>query len=245
MGHIKFDKGNGTKKGLNGFYLALAICLVAIGGVAVATFVSSIPKVHTEISGSSSQSTVATTNPTRPVGEVVTNIPDDRTNEDETTAVSSNTKTTAIEADLFILPLTNEVIREFSNNKPVYSPSMNDWRVHNGVDFKGSESQSIKALADGTIVSIGEDPLWGNVVVIDHGYGIKSQYYGIKVTKFKAKDTVKVGDVIGTLSDVPCESLDGPHLHLEILVNNEYVNPIDAIGRDVNYTNRSTEAKTN
>ncbi|NLN82142.1 MAG: M23 family metallopeptidase [Clostridiales bacterium] len=243
MGHINFDKGNKKKSAFNGFYLALAICLVAVGGVAVTTFISAMRGVETDKKGKSENPAVATTNPTKPVGQVVTNIPDDRTSTPKSTATSVSTSTTAARADLFILPLTNQVIRAYSNSKPVFSPTMNDWRVHNGVDFAGSTNQTVKALADGTIASISKDTIWGDVVLIDHGYGIQSRYCGVN-TSLKKGAKVKVGDEIGKITVIPCETSDPPHLHLEIMVNNEYVNPIEAIGREVKYSAQTTSSGT-
>ncbi|MDD2362998.1 MAG: M23 family metallopeptidase [Oscillospiraceae bacterium] len=236
MGHIKFDKGSKGKRNFNGFYLALAVCLVAVGGVAIATFYKSTtgikPKPTDIINRITTEKRI---NPTQPVGKVVTDVPKDNTT--PTTIKAPDSTTIAKAADLFILPLSNEIICEYSNNKPVYSKTMNDWRVHNGVDFKGTKGQSVKALADGEIVSINKkDVLWGAIVVINHGYGIESRYCGVTVSSLKEGDTVKVGDAIGSLSDIPCESAEGPHLHIEILTNDEYVNPVEAIGREVKYS---------
>lgn len=236
MSHINFDKGSGKKKGLIGFYIALAVCIVAVGGVAVATFTT--PKVPKDDVESGGQPYATTVTEAQPVEQNVTNVPDDRTT--AATKAESDTRTTAV-SDLFILPLSNQVIREFSSTQPVYSPTMNDWRVHNGVDFKGEQNQTVKALADGTILSVDTDTYWGNVITIDHGFGIKSKYCGVTAS-VKAKDTVKVGDKIGTLSDIPCEANDGYHLHLEITVNDEFVNPVEAIGRDVETINTTTAA---
>jgi len=242
MGHINFDKGNKNKRGKNGFYLALAICLVAVVGVAVATFYSTMSNIDTDIDNGNTVSTTKATSPTEEVGKNVTNIPYDRATPAPTTTTSATTPTTTKKAaaDLFVLPLTNEILRGFSNNKPVFSPTMNDWRVHNGVDFKGQANQQVKAIADGTVIAIYKDDLWGDVIEIDHGYGIVSRYCGVKAGSIKKNSSVNVGDVIGTLSSVPCESSDGPHLHLEIKVNNEYVNPIEAIGREVKYATTTT-----
>lgn len=242
MGHINFDKGNKNKRGKNGFYLALAICLVAVVGVAVATFYSSMRNIDTDIDKGNTVTTTKATSPTEEVGKNVSNIPYDRTTTSHTTTSVATTPTTTKKAaaDLFILPLTNEVLRGFSNNKPVFSPTMGDWRVHNGVDFRGQANQSVKAVADGTVIAIYKDSLWGDVIEIDHGYGIVSRYCGVKAGSIKKNSSVNVGDVIGTLSSVPCESNDGPHLHLEIKVNNEYVNPIEAIGREVKYAATTT-----
>lgn len=231
MSHINFDKGSNKKKGLMGFYIALAVCLVAVGGVAVATFTSSGLKKEGAGSDNQSYSIINTT--VQPVEQNVTNIPYDQATTSETKSEVTKTTKSSAAADLFILPLSNEVMHEYSNTQPVYSPTMNDWRVHNGTDFKGETNQPVKALADGTIVSIESDDMWGNTVTIDHGYGIQSHYCGVTVSSLKVKDTVKVGDTIGVLSDIPCEISDGAHLHLEITVNNEFVNPVEAIGRDV------------
>lgn len=239
MGHINFDKKSGRKAGWKGFYLALALCLVAVGGVAVVTFMNT-PGLSTKGNKSSGSPTASTTAPSRPVGQVVTNVPDDR----RTTTTTPTTTTTAAPtvdtgaatgapADLFVLPLTNEVTKGYSDGKPAYSETMNDWRVHNGVDFKGETGQTVKALADGTILKVEEDALWGKVVTIDHGFGIHSRYCGLDVGGRKAGQKVKVGEAIGMLTDIPCERDEGSHLHLEILVNDDYVNPVEAIGRDV------------
>ncbi len=234
MGHIKFDKGTSKKRGLLGFYLALAVCLVAIGGVAVTTFLNS----DNPPQGDTNTSTTSTAAPASRVENIITNIPDTRTVTTQTTSSQTTAKsvqaTTAKSGDLFVLPLTNEVLRSFSNNQPLYNATMRDWRVHNGVDFKGTAGQKVKAIADGTISSIETDTMWGNVVVIDHGSNTVSRYCGTTaLSSLKKGDTVKVGDAIGTLSDVPCETDDGPHLHLEIAVNSNYVDPVKAIGRDV------------
>lgn len=231
MSHINFDKGSGKKKGIIGFYIALAVCLVAVGGVAIVSFTT--PKVPKDHIDSENQPYSTTVTEAQPVEQNVTNIPDDRTT--VTSSAENKTKVTAA-ADLFILPLSNQVLQEYSNTQPVYSPTMNDWRVHNGVDFKGEQNQTVKALADGTIVSVEPNTLWGNIIKIDHGFGIQSTYCGV-TTALKAKDTVKVGDKIGTLSEIPCEASDGYHLHLEITVNDENVNPVEAIGRDVQTIN--------
>ncbi|HIZ19556.1 MAG TPA: M23 family metallopeptidase [Firmicutes bacterium] len=248
MGHLNFDKQSGRKRGWKGFYLALAVCLVAVGGVAVVTFMNT-PELAQE--GSSAPSTTA---PTQAVEQIVTNIPDDRTTTTSrrtttsaaatTAATTTAAPTTQEPADLFILPLSNEVIQEYSDGKPVYSATMNDWRVHNGVDFKGAEGQTVKALADGTILSVQEDPLWGQVVTIDHGFGIHSRYCGVQVSALQAGQAVKVGQAIGTLDEIPCELTMGPHLHLEVLVNDEYVNPVEAIGKDVKVVTTTASAAT-
>ena len=245
---INFDEKSKFKRFLSGkgFYVALAVCLVAVCGVAVGTFINSLPQLSSDSSNPASVVSVTPTTKEKPVDKPVTNIPDDRTT--TTQAPTTTGKTTAVNvgptpAELFVLPLSNEVLTEFSDGKQVYSKTMADWRTHNGVDFKGEKGQKIKALADGTILSIENDALWGKVVTIDHGFGIKSRYCGIEPGDIEKGQKVEVSEVIGTLGDIPCELLDGPHLHLEITVNGAYTDPVEAIGRDVKAAS-ATAAKT-
>ena len=252
MGKIHFNKDSRMRKFLTGkgFYLALAVCLVAVGAVAVATFTGSLPKLMTDNSSPSSQNEPERTTPRstkdQQVDKPITNVPDPGPS---TTApvtppttkpsdVETNTKPT----ELFVLPLYNDVMNVFSDGKQVYSQTMNDWRTHNGVDFRGEKGQAVKALADGTIHLVENDPLWGDVVEIDHGYGIRSRYCGVKTT-LKAGDKVTVNQEIGHLTDIPCEMLEDPHLHLEILVDGAYTDPVKALGRDVKYSNPTQAAE--
>lgn len=245
---INFDEKSKFKRFLSGkgFYVALAVCLVAVCGVAVGTFVNSLPQLSSDSSNPASVVSTAPTTGEKPVDKPVTNIPDDRTT--TTQAPTTTTKRTDVNvgpapAELFVLPLSNEVLAEYSDGKQVYSKTMADWRTHNGVDFKGEKGQKIKALADGTILAIETDPLWGKVVTIDHGFGIKSRYCGIEPGDIAKGQKVKVSEIIGTLGDIPCELLDGPHLHLEITVNGAYTDPVEAIGREVKAASATT-AKT-
>jgi murein DD-endopeptidase MepM/ murein hydrolase activator NlpD len=250
MGRIHFDSDSKIKKFFTGkgFYVALAVCLVAVGGVAVATFVSTMPGLHND--GGSGNPPLTTTSASDKAAEnVVTDVPDDRTTPTTrektthapTTTTQADIQTGTSDVELFILPLTNEVSKDFSNDSPVYSETMNDWRIHSGADFKGTAGQEVKALADGTILAVEEDPIWGHVISIDHGFGIQSRYCGVTaVTSLKKGDAVKVNDVIGTLSDIPCESLDGSHLHLEITADGKLINPVDAIGQEVKHSEPAT-----
>ena len=221
-----------------GFYVALAVCLVAVCGLAVTTFIDVLVQDSPEdpISDPS-------TAPTQPAGQVATGVPDDRTTT-TTTETPTTTQPSSVDtvepADLYVLPLTNEVLAEYSE-QPVYSLTMQSWRVHTGTDFKGEIGQAVKAVADGTVQQVYTDVLWGDCLVIDHGYGVQSLYCGV-TTSLAEGDTVKVGEEIGALSTIPGESLLSPHLHLEMRVSDKTVDPVKAIGREVKLvTDQPTE----
>ena len=215
-----------------GFYAALALCLLVIGGVAFAAFSDSIGILKEKDT------------PTEPskeqgVAEPVTGVPDNRTTVTKPTTATPTTtaKTTAVpvaEKPLFVLPGSNEVVKGFSDKTPVYSATMGDWRCHSGADFGGNEGMTVKAVADGTVRAVSEDPAMGEVVILDHGNGVQSRYCGVTAS-VKVGTAVKAADAIGTLSGVPCESADGCHLHLEITVNGNFADPVKTIGKEVKY----------
>lgn len=205
-----------------GFYAALAACLLATGGIAVATFGETlfVSQDKDEVSSSIE----------RPVEQIVTGEPEDRTT---TTTVPKTTTTTAAKAaDLFVLPMGNTLLKPYSDGAPIYSETMKDWRTHDGADFVGEDGQEIRALADGTVTAVSTHPLWGGCVTIDHGLGVVSYYFGVEPSVQQGK-TVTVGSPIGTLSTAPCEAGERDHLHLEMTVDGVRVDPVKTIGREV------------
>lgn len=219
-----------------GFYVALAVCLLAVGGVAVATFGQTLFVSEGGESSPNSQTT--------PVEQIVSDLPDDRKTTTTTTATTSvTTTTTAAAADLYILPFGNAVQKAYSDGKLAYSETMGDWRTHDGTDFAGELGQKVKALADGKVTAVTESPLWGTAVTVDHGMEVISRYYGVK-SAVKAGDNVKVGDLLGTLIAIPCESAEGPHLHLEMSIDGKTVDPVAAIGLEVRYVEAAETEKT-
>ncbi len=210
----------------------LAVCLLVIAGVAIATFSDGF--------GLSNDTGPDTPDPDgQQVAEPVTNVPDTRTTVPTTaaptTAVTTAPTTVASQADpLFVLPGTNEVAKPFSGTTPVFSETMGDWRCHTGTDFSGHEGMAVKAISDGVVLKVGEDPSWGEWLVIDHGFGVQSRYCGVTAS-LKEGDKVSAGGTIGSLAGVPCEGADGCHLHLEVTVGGTYADPVKTIDKEVKY----------
>ncbi len=219
-----------------GFYVALAACLVAVGGIAVATFGETL--FVTEDGESSSPNSEMT-----PVEQIVSDLPDDRKTTTTTATTTTTTTTTTATADLYILPFGNLVQKAYSDGQPAYSLTMGDWRTHDGTDFAGELGQTVKALADGKVTAVTDSPLWGTVITVDHGMEVISRYYGVKPA-VKAGDSVKVGDLLGTLIAIPCESADEPHLHLEMSIDGKTVDPVAAIGLEVRTVEANETEKT-
>ena len=223
------EEKKGTSKG---FYVALAVCLVAICGVAVTTFVGTLPTDEPETTDTTKKSTTATTS----VQQVVipaTDIKDDRTT---TTAPTTTTTATEKADDLFVFPVSNRVLRSFSKNH-YFSETLGEWVTHNGVDFEASEGDAVKAAADGKITAIRQDALWGDVIEITHEGNLITRYCGVTADAIAEGQSVQAGDTIGKLSAVPAEVLDGAHLHMELVVNGTYTDPLTLIkGQTVTVT---------
>ena len=130
-------------------------------------------------------------------------------------------------AEHFSLPLLSEVDKPFSGGDMVQSKTMGDWRVHNGVDFRGTVGDQVRAVNNGVVKSVYDDVLWGTVVEIDHGNGLVARYCGLgKGSTAAVGDKVKINDRIGNLGSVPVESADEVHLHFEMRQDGTAVDPM-------------------
>ena len=210
-----------------GFYIALCLCLIAVGGMAVTTFSDSLNLMGESEPTYTTLATVTTTSasPAAAHTAAVTTV-----------TTTPTTSTTAKETALFVLPLSNRVMTSFSDT-PIYSETMEDYRVHLGVDFGGEEGQSVRALADGTVADVAEDALWGTSLTITHGGDIVSVYRGINANVDEG-DAVAVGDEIGFVETSPCEKAMGSHLHVELYRGETAIDPSTLLSGQLTTVNR-------
>ena len=95
---------------------------------------------------------------------------------------------------------------------------------HTGVDFTAPVGELIGAAAGGRISVATWDPSYGNWVEIDHGGGYRSRYAHLDIINVHEGQWVDQGDYIGTVGNTGNSS--GAHLHFEIIVNGQAVNPL-------------------
>ena len=150
-------------------------------------------------------------------------------NKTTTTKVETKneTKPATIKDPEFKMPVSGEIMKEFADNKLVYSSTLDVWTTHNGIDIAADKTTVVKASAEGTVKSIKNDPRYGITVIIEHVNGYKTVYSNLLSTEFIVEgEKVKQGQSIGTVGDSAAfEVSDEPHLHFEILKNNEQLNP--------------------
>ena len=96
---------------------------------------------------------------------------------------------------------------------------------HAGIDIGVKEGTAVKATASGTVIYSGFSTSgYGNYVIIDHGNGIQTSYAHNSSLCVSEGDTVQKGDIIAYSGATG--QVTGPHLHYEVLVNGENVDPI-------------------
>ena len=103
------------------------------------------------------------------------------------------------------------------------SPWTNEREFHSGLDIRAERGTSIRAPAAGTVVFAGPQPEYGVTVILDHGNDIRSVYGHLSQMAVKQGVRVERGALIGLTGNTGRSS--GPHLHYEVLVKGQAVNP--------------------
>ncbi len=96
-------------------------------------------------------------------------------------------------------------------------------RRHVGIDIVAPTGTTIRAPADGIVTYTGLDPTLGNMLVIDHGYGVITRYGHNDSVLVREGQRVKRGDAVALVGSSGKST--GPHLHYEIRINDLPVNP--------------------
>ena len=99
--------------------------------------------------------------------------------------------------------------------------------MHNGIDIAAPKGTSVFAAADGTVLSAGMKDSYGNLIVIQHDENFQTKYAHLDSIIVAHGHEVHEGDRIGLVGNTGVSS--GPHLHFELLKNENHVNPEDYI----------------
>ncbi|MDF2629517.1 MAG: cell wall-binding protein [Symbiobacteriaceae bacterium] len=97
-------------------------------------------------------------------------------------------------------------------------------RNHGGTDFGANRGTPILAIEDGVVIARRYDSVYGNLLIIDHGGGIASWYGHAESYMVSEGETVKQGQQVGKVGSTGYST--GPHLHLEIRVENVRKDPM-------------------
>lgn len=94
---------------------------------------------------------------------------------------------------------------------------------HTGLDIAAKTGTPIKVMADGVVTNASYSVSYGKLVKVDHGNGVETWYAHTSKMYVKKGQKVKAGDIIAEVGSTGNST--GPHLHLEIRLNGEHINP--------------------
>jgi murein DD-endopeptidase MepM/ murein hydrolase activator NlpD len=117
-------------------------------------------------------------------------------------------------------PVRGAVNSEFGNR---LSPWTKSTEFHGGIDIRAERGTPVRAPAGGTVSFAGTHAEYGLTVILDHGQDIRSVYGHLSKVKVAAGQRVERGAEMGLTGNTGRSS--GPHLHYEILVRGQAVNP--------------------
>ena len=110
---------------------------------------------------------------------------------------------------------------------PRTDPFTGQQNMHSAIDIVAPKGTPVLAPADGITTFSGVDPSLGNMLVVDHGYGVITRYGHLDTQLVREGQRVKRGDTLGTVGSSGRST--GPHLHYEVLINDVPVNPLKLI----------------
>ena len=106
-------------------------------------------------------------------------------------------------------------------------PITGDKDFHQGLDISADQGSQVYATADGTVAHAAAEGGYGNLIVLDHGYGLETRYGHLSRYNVKPGDKVKRGDVVGFVGSTGRAT--GSHLHYEVRVNGRLLNPLQLL----------------
>ena len=123
-----------------------------------------------------------------------------------------------------IMPISNKDLKQTASGwgmriHPIYRIP----RFHYGMDFTAPTGSDVFSTGNGIVKEVGRESGYGNIVVIDHGFGYETLYGHLHRSNVKLGQKVNRGDIIGFVGNTGAST--APHLHYEVIKNGQKVNP--------------------
>lgn len=114
----------------------------------------------------------------------------------------------------------------------------NTYMPNTGIIYKGDETFDVLSIYEVEVIKIEEDEIMGTIVTIKHSENVLSIYQSLKDVKVKEGDLVNKQDVIGSSGKNNLSSDIGEHLHFELIVNGQNVDPEEYYGKTLEELNK-------
>jgi murein DD-endopeptidase MepM/ murein hydrolase activator NlpD len=121
----------------------------------------------------------------------------------------------------WLWPVSGPVSSEFGGRS---SPYGRGYEFHPGLDIRATSGTPVTATGGGIVVFAGRMSGYGNMVVVDHGFELKTVYAHLSAVYTDVGQRVQAGEVVGTVGQTGRAT--GPHLHYEVRVGAAPVDPL-------------------
>jgi murein DD-endopeptidase MepM/ murein hydrolase activator NlpD len=125
-----------------------------------------------------------------------------------------------------IWPVTGGLSSSYGSRRDPFTGSA---EFHSGLDISAERGQPVLATGDGTVLTARWSGNFGNLVVVDHGYGIGTRYGHLSRFAVSEGQTIRKGEVVGFVGSTGRST--SPHVHYELLLNGAPTNPLRLLGR--------------
>jgi murein DD-endopeptidase MepM/ murein hydrolase activator NlpD len=124
-----------------------------------------------------------------------------------------------------IWPVTGWLSSSYGNRRDPFTGGAD---FHPGLDISATRGEPVRVTADGIVTNAAPTGSYGNLVVVDHGFGIVTKYGHLSRFSVTSGQHVGRGDVIGFVGSTGRST--SPHLHYEIWTNDRLINPLRLLG---------------
>lgn len=231
MEKTKMKKSEAVAKllGNRSFYILLALGLAIVGAAGYVKNYTSGDGNQEQANETSARISLFADPPSVPAIAQVVKEPKPVPKKETVNKVAASTTKPVEAVQKLMLPLQGEMTKGFSADALVYSKTMQDWRIHTGIDIRGDVGTQVKSALDGVVNESIKDEMMGASITIKNSNGIETVYSNLQSNDLvKSGQTVKRGDVIGGVgATASSEIAEPPHLHFEVKKDGKYVNPFD------------------
>ncbi len=221
-----FERKPQNKKTNKTVILTIVTLAIAVIIVAVAAVIANRENEPIELPKESENNSTPTTQ------EPSTDEPEQTEPEESEAPTETPSGSTNVGSKLpsFILPVSGVLSSTHNPDLQVYSPTMNDYRVHLGIDLVTKENAPVYAAADGKIEKIWVDPLMGYSIAVSHSGNCITIYKNLAETLpsgIAEGVSVRSGQLIANVGNsAMVEVAEEPHLHFEMTVSDLSADPL-------------------